>query len=382
MFETMEFEWRGRGGRSLGRQRARPYRKPRPRPSYGVLPYRAPIFEPLPLIEPAAVGEPGFGDAAANGAGGWTGGEADAGMDGPADYAGDGELPPTIARAVALMPRALQPAYAPIVSLDRAPGDYRAQGPGMYYLEFTVNGQRRGYSGQARHMGQRLAQHRICAAMMGVRPSDVSVYVAPNLADDADRRKREWTLHDTMFRHHKGVLTNQRRELEMEVLGQEHEAACGCQRCRRGPFSAGQEMELAMELLTVQGEEELEQFLGKMFRGVWKGIKKVARPLGGILKGIAKKALPFVGGALGSFIPIPGVGTALGRALGGALSNALEMELETMPEVDRELEVARRFVRIAGSAAQVAGASDGSRQAVRRAVLQALRTHAPRFGQS
>lgn len=370
MFETMEFEWRGRGGRSLGRQRARPNRKPRPKPSFGVWPYRPPLFEPLPLIEPAAFDQPGCGDAAGNGAGGW------------ADGGEDGELPPTIARAVALMPRALRPAYAAIAPLDRAPGDHRAQGPGLYYLEFTVNGQRRGYSGQARHMGQRLAQHRTCAAMMGIRPADVSVYVASNLADDADRRKREWTLHDTMSRHHKGVLTNQRRELEMEVLGQEHEAACACRRCRRGPFSEEQEMELAMELLAVRSEEELEQFLGKMFKGVWRGIKKVAKPLGGVLKGIAKKALPFVGGALGSFIPIPGVGTALGRALGGALGNALELELETMPGVDRELEVARRFVRIAGSAAQAAGDSDGSPQAVRRAVLQALRTHAPRFGQS
>jgi tellurite resistance protein len=72
----------------------------------------------------------------------------------------------------------------------------------------------------------------------------------------------------------------------------------------------------------------------------------------------------------------------LGRALGGALSNALEMEMQEMPEVDREMEVARRFVRIAGSAAQAAGDSDGSPQAVRRAVLDALRTHAPHFGKS
>jgi hypothetical protein len=344
----------------MGRQRSRPARKPRPAPAYAAWPYRQPVYEPLPLLEPD-------GDEPAAVA--------------VADDGGDGELPPTIARAVGQMPRTLQPAYAAIAALDLASNDARTHGPGLYYLEFTVNGQRRGYSGQARHMGQRLAQHRTCAAMMGIRPADVSVYIAPDLPDEADRRKREWTLHDTMFRLHKGVLTNQRREMEFEVLGEEHEPPCACKRCRHGPFNAEQEMELAMELLAVQSEEELEQFLGKMFKGVWKGIKKVAKPLGGILKGIAKKALPFVGGALGSFIPIPGVGTALGRALGGALSNALELEMQEMPGVDRELEVARRFVRIAGSAAQAAGDGDGSPQAVRRAVLEAMRNHAPRFGQ-
>lgn len=362
MFETMEFEWRPKGGRALGRPRIRPSRKPRPAlANGGFWPYRAPVFEPLPLFEPPAGDEPGLDEGDSN---------------------GDGELPSTIAQAVGQMPRALQPSYVPVAPLDRAPSDPRTHGPGLYYLEFTVNGQRRGYSGQARHMGQRLAQHRICAGMMGIAPSQVSVYVAANLADDADRRRRERVLHDTMFRHHQGVLTNQRRELEFEVLGEEHEAPCGCKRCQRGPFSEEQEMELAMELLGVQSEEELEQFLGKMFKSVWSGIKKVAKPLGGILKGIAKRALPFVGGALGSFIPIPGVGTVLGRALGGALSNALEMEMQEMPEVERELEVARRFVRIAGSAAQGAGDSDGSPQAVRRAVLEALRTHAPQFGKS
>jgi hypothetical protein len=149
---------------------------------------------------------------------------------------------------------------------------------------------------------------------------------------------------------------------------------------QESPFSEAEEMELAMELLAVASEEELEQFLGNVFKGVWKGIKKVgsavgkvAKPLGGVLKGIAKQALPFVGGALGSMIPIPGVGTMIGRAAGTALSKALEMEFEGMELEQQEFEMARRFVRIAGSAAQQA-AQDGQ---VEPAVLQALRQHAP-----
>jgi len=153
---------------------------------------------------------------------------------------------------------------------------------------------------------------------------------------------------------------------------------------RETPFSEMEEMELAMELLSVASEEELEQFLGGLFKKAWSGIKKVgsvvakvAKPLGGVLKGIAKTALPFVGGALGSMIPIPGVGTMIGKAAGSALASALEMEAEGMDPEQAELEMARRFVRIAGSAAQGAAEGDGSPAAVREALLAAMRQHVP-----
>ncbi len=119
-----------------------------------------------------------------------------------------------------------------------------------------------------------------------------------------------------------------------------------------GPLDEVEEMELAAELLDVSSEDELDQFLGKLFQRAWGGIRKVAAgPFGGLIKGIAKKALPFVGGALGSFIPIPGVGTALGSALGSAASKLLEVDLEGMSPQDQEFELARRFVRFANSAA-------------------------------
>ncbi len=146
------------------------------------------------------------------------------------------------------------------------------------------------------------------------------------------------------------------------------------------PFSEAEEMELAMELLEISSEAELDYFLGNLFKKAWKGIKKVAKPLGGVLKGIAKKALPIVGGALGSFIPIPGVGTMVGRALGTAASNLFEMELEGLSEEEQELEVARRFVRFAGAAAKKAGAfppTVSPYAAARRGVAAAARRFAP-----
>lgn len=148
------------------------------------------------------------------------------------------------------------------------------------------------------------------------------------------------------------------------------------------PFSEVEELELAAELLEVSDEAELDQFLGKLFRGAGKKLSKIAGPLGGILKGVAKTALPFVGGALGSFIPIPGVGTALGTALGGAVSSALEMELEFSNAEDREFEMARRFVQFAGTAAnEAAQASPGadSQAAARAAALAAARQHFPQI---
>ena len=145
------------------------------------------------------------------------------------------------------------------------------------------------------------------------------------------------------------------------------------------PLDEVEEMELAAELLAVSSEEELDQFLGKFFKRAWRGIKKVARPLGGILKGIAKKALPFVGGALGSFIPIPGVGTALGSALGGAASKLLEVDLEGMSPEDQEFELARRFVRLANSAVtHAANAPDGGDP--NAAALDAIRNAAGQLG--
>jgi uncharacterized protein (DUF697 family) len=151
-----------------------------------------------------------------------------------------------------------------------------------------------------------------------------------------------------------------------------------------GPFNESDEMALAAELLGVSDEHELDQFIGKLFKKVSRGVRgiasKVAKPLGGMLKGIARKALPFVGGALGSMIPIPGVGTALGTAAGTAASRLFELELEGLSPEDQEYEVARRFVRLAGAAAQKAGIVPPGfdpRAAAKTALSAAAKQYAP-----
>lgn len=151
-----------------------------------------------------------------------------------------------------------------------------------------------------------------------------------------------------------------------------------------GELGETQEMELAAELLEISNEEELEEFLGKLVSGAVRGIGKFAKSgigktLIGGLKGVARAALPVVGGALGSFVA-PGVGTAIGSQLGSMASKMFELELESMNEEEAEFEVARRVVRLSTAAARTAArAPQGAppRAVAQAAILTAARRHAP-----
>src|SRR5262245_66648570 len=111
---------------------------------------------------------------------------------------------------------------------------------------------------------------------------------------------------------------------QLETYGETYEGETGYTG-ETGVLGEADEIELATELLGVSTEEELEQFLGSLFKKVSGAVGKIARgPIGGLLKGLAKKILPMAAGALGTLIPIPGVGTAAGTALGNAASNRPE----------------------------------------------------------
>jgi hypothetical protein len=158
-----------------------------------------------------------------------------------------------------------------------------------------------------------------------------------------------------------------------------------------GPLGEADEMELAAELLEVTSEEELDQFIGKLFKRVSRSLGKAFRSpafksLGGALKGIVKKALPMAGGALGSLVP--GVGTVVGTAAGNLASDAIGetagqmfgLELEGMSAEDQEFEVARRVVRLGAEAAkEVADAPPNAppQTATRQALTVAAQAHAP-----
>jgi hypothetical protein len=194
----------------------------------------------------------------------------------------------------------------------------------------------------------------------------------------------EWEAENFEFESDQEANTEMYGETdgEFEAYGEMYNEAYGE---TEGFFNEADEMELAAELLSVSSEEELDQFLGGLFKKVARGIGKVIKspafkPLGGILKGIAKQALPLAGGALGSLIPIPGVGTALGTAVGSAAGNMFGLELEGLSGEDQEFEVARRFVRLAGDAAQEvasAPANAAPPQVAQNAMVNAAEKHAP-----
>lgn len=146
------------------------------------------------------------------------------------------------------------------------------------------------------------------------------------------------------------------------------------------PFSEVQETELANELLEISSEEELEEFLGKIVRGVGKFARSgLGKALLTPLKSIAKTVLPVAAGALGNLI-VPGAGGLIGTKLGTMATKLFEVELETIGEEEAQFEVARRFVRLAGTAAAQAAHAPRSAppEAVARAALiTAARRQAP-----
>jgi hypothetical protein len=145
------------------------------------------------------------------------------------------------------------------------------------------------------------------------------------------------------------------------------------------------EDELAQELLEITTEEELDQFLGKLARGVIRGASKfvkspIGKAIGGALKTVAKRALPIAGAALGNLV-LPGVGGMIGSKLGSAAGGLLEAgEAELMGEVAAEQEAARRYVRFARASYRNAARIPRSvppRAAARAAITGAARAYAP-----
>ena len=155
----------------------------------------------------------------------------------------------------------------------------------------------------------------------------------------------------------------------------------------QGELSDSLEMELASELLTVSNEQELDLFLGKLVRRAGRAVGKfvrssAGRAIGGVLKSVAKKALPFAGTALGTFVGGP-LGGAIGGKLGSMATNLFELDLEGLSPEDQQFEVSRAYVRFANKAlrqgATVARNNPGAspRQIVRSAIKKSASQYAP-----
>ena len=179
-FEMLEFELEGERGRwTRGRPLGRPGFGPRRRPVYDtwVLP-SYPVYIPEPE---------------------------------PYDDEGPAVLQGTLGR----LPAATRPSYTALGSVSAALLDARSNVPGLYLIEFTVEGRPRAYSGQSGNVRARLLQHQRCANMLGLSLAGHRVSVAPlKMLTPEQRRALEKDIHSDMFARSGGVLTNQRREFE------------------------------------------------------------------------------------------------------------------------------------------------------------------------
>lgn len=147
------------------------------------------------------------------------------------------------------------------------------------------------------------------------------------------------------------------------------------------------ETELATELLSVNNEEEMEEFLGKLFKKVKKAAGKfIQSPTGSLvknyLKGLAKKTLPIAGTALGGVIGGP-LGAKVAGSATQMVGQALGLELEGLSPEDKEFEVARGYVRFAKDAINRAASNPNQRYSpgtvARSAMTRAAKRFAPGF---
>ncbi len=193
----------------------RPRPLPHPRPGHGWPRGRAWYGGPYgPWPWDVVVAAPDWPDSAApNGA--WSGDGADF----DADRAWRGEVPPTLQATIARLPAASRPPYIALGNLTAALADPRSNAPGLYVIEFTVDGRQRAYSGKSQNMRRRIQNHQLCAHILGLPVAGHQVYIAPMASlTPTQRRALERRIHTDMFANHPGVLTNQRRELEAEML--------------------------------------------------------------------------------------------------------------------------------------------------------------------
>lgn len=150
------------------------------------------------------------------------------------------------------------------------------------------------------------------------------------------------------------------------------------------PFDEATEMELAAELLSTTSDEELEEFLGSLAKKAWKTVKKAARsPVGRALtkqlRGLARRALPMAGRAVGGYLGGP-IGASLGGKVASGAGRYFGLELEGLSPEDQEFEVARSVVRLAGEAAKQAAKAPAAmppQAAASQAISIAAAKHAP-----
>lgn len=216
----------GGGGSARPRPGRPPYPRPRPPrgpywgPVYGGWPYGVMVSDPGPYIAPAH-DDP------------W---RTPPGQDStfePVDFPSQGgddngadelqgevqqEIPPKVKEAIASLKVTLNFEDAGTLAAVRKAG--KLTGAAIYIIAFRKNGQQRAYVGETKDIQKRIRKHMLCGAVLGVPLRNYRIYIAQPEVDADTRRRLEKAINAYMRRpENAGVVTNQRSELEMEVMG-------------------------------------------------------------------------------------------------------------------------------------------------------------------
>jgi hypothetical protein len=148
-----------------------------------------------------------------------------------------------------------------------------------------------------------------------------------------------------------------------------------------GPFEEVDEMALAAEILNAGSEQEF----GKLLKGLinfatgGKGSAGAKGSLAKMAKAIGRRFLPLAGATAGNLVA-PGVGGMVGGSLLGKVGQMFGLETEGMSLEDGQYEIARRYVRLVGAAAQEVAQTPPAvppDQAAQQALAVAAQQHAP-----
>jgi hypothetical protein len=145
-----------------------------------------------------------------------------------------------------------------------------------------------------------------------------------------------------------------------------------------------EDMVRAADLSAITNEQELDHFLGNLINDIGGSIKGFAnsaagQAVGGILKSVAKQALPLGGAALGGLVGGP-AGAMIGSQLASGAGQAFGLELGEMDQEDREFETHKRFAKFARNAVKRTTEADPRLPPVEQAksaVIEAAKQDAP-----
>lgn len=144
------------------------------------------------------------------------------------------------------------------------------------------------------------------------------------------------------------------------------------------PFSESEEQELATDLLAINNDRELDQFLCALLRraaGMSGGRlhMDVGGRLGRLVRIAIQKILPSVGRGFDESAD------KLSKRISPEAEALLGFESEGLSAEDRELSSATQMVRLAGAAAQAASRSSKGvpEDVARAAMIEAAQQHAP-----